>query len=218
MLFGYKMNYKNIFRDLTLFFGSLLLNILFIFFFLKFLNNINELLLNIIYEKSLLDDLLKKIHLFSLNGIFLLSFCYFIYLDIQTVFSRKDNEFCDSKADKNLTFGQKEFINKAYNLYNRVPIEYSLYQAVKIYLKRLLLILMIMSPFYISSVVLYLLLIAPTLTSAIILFTLLSMAFLYLYDFTVVKKIGIYCKNFINRFVPDRKGPRRSGKTTGKRS
>lgn len=197
------MNSKAIFRDSILFCGSLLLNLLFVFSLFKFVRNINILLLGIVYGNSSFDSVLMKIHTLSLNGIFIISFCFFIYLDLKTILTSRGEGSWRNKTESELSLGKKEYINKAYNLYDRIPIEYPLNQTAKIYAKRLYLTLMMMLPFYMLAVVTYLFLIAPIAISVAIIIVFLGAAILYLYDFQAMKKLETSFRDFFNRFKPD---------------
>jgi hypothetical protein len=193
------MNSKEIFRDSILFCGSTLLNLLLVFLVLKFVRNINELILSLLYENNSLDNLLLKIHTLSLSGIFFLSLCYFIYLDMKTIIINRSGV---PRKNKPL-FGKKEYINKAYNLYAKIPIEYPLNQTVKIYIRRLYLAFFVLLPFYMLTVIIYIFIIAPLVMSVAVLVIFLGTAFLYLYEFKVWKKLEKYISNFINKLKPD---------------
>ena len=197
------MKLKDKVRDSILFCGSLLLNLLLVFLLLKFIRNINVLLLGLIYENNSLDNLLMKIHTLSLSGIFFISFCYFIYLDLKTIFFNRNEGSWKNKSENEPSLRKKEYINKAYNLYDRTPIEYPLNQTIKIYTRRLYLTFLVMLPFYIFTVIICFFLIAPLEMSVIILIVFFGAAFLYLYEFKAGKKLEKNMKNIINKFKPD---------------
>lgn len=202
-IYGDRMNLKDIYKDLILFCGSMLLNLLLVFLMLKIVKNINVLLLGLIYGNNSLDYLLMKIHTISLSGIFFISFCYFIYLDLKTIFLNRSGGPWKNKSENETLFGKKEYINKAYNLYNKTPIEYPLNQTIKIFIRRLYLAFLVLLPFYMLTVIIYLFLIAPLVMSVIILVVFFGTAFLYLYEFKAGKKLERNIKNFINKLKPD---------------
>lgn len=197
------MNKKSIFRDIVLLFVTLSFNILLIFLTLKLINNINGFLLSIVYEKSIADDLFMKIHLLSLNGIFFILFCFFIYLDMKIFYLKRGDKSWSTRVEKNSILGNKEFINKSYNVYKRVPIEYPINQIIKIYLLRFLIIFLIMLPLYLVIGFMYFFINAPFVTSVLTIFVFLFVALSYLFGTKIGKEIEIRSKNFINRFKPD---------------
>ena len=168
-----------------------------------FLSVCNQIIVGLNFNDTVFDQLIANLTFRSFESLVFIGFLYFIYIDLKTLLSRKLNQIHEYQQLENYSSKGKLLLNKAFNIFKKVPFENSLKDSIKIYLIRILLVFIAMLPFYLFQLFIFSFSIAPFLTVLVTLTILLGAAFSYQFDTKYGKLIEQYFLIYISLMKPD---------------
>jgi hypothetical protein len=191
-------------KDILLTPIALIFNYLCAFIGFVFLTVFSQIIVGLNFNDNTFDQLIGNLTLRSFEGLVLIGFLYFLYIDLKTLISRKLIQIQEYEHLKNYSSKRKLLLNMAFNIFRKVPFENSLNESIKIYLLRILLIFIAILPFYIFQLFIFSFSLAPFLTVLLTLIILFGAALSYQFDTKLGKRIEKYFLTYISLMKPDK--------------
>ena len=168
-----------------------------------FLSVCNQIIVGLNLNDTVFDQLIGNLTFRSFEGLVFIGFLYFLYIDLKTLLSRKLNQIQEYQHLENFSSKGKLLLNKAFNIFKKVPFENSLKDSIKIYLLRILLVFIAILPLYLFQFFIFSFSLSPFLTALLTLTILLGAAFSYQFDTKLGKLIEQYFLKYISLMKPD---------------
>ena len=195
---------KNNIKDIFLIPIAFVFNYLFAYIGFVVLTACNQIIVSMNFSESDFDQLMGNLTIKSFEGIIFLFFLYFLSIDLKTLISRNSNQVQEYESLENYSSKGKFLLNIAFNIFKKVPFEYSLKHSIRIYFLRMLLIIIVILPLYLYQPYISLFSLFPFLTALLTLIILLGAALLYQFDTKVGKRIEQYFLMYISWIRPDK--------------
>ena len=125
------LNMKSAIMDIFLIPISIVLNIISAYFGFAILTIFNQIVIGMNFTDSVLDKLLGNLSFMSFEGLIFLGFLYFLFLDIHTLLSRREEQINELSILEKYSTDGKQLLNQSYNTFKKVPFENPFRQFLK---------------------------------------------------------------------------------------
>ncbi len=194
---------KNNIKDILLIPIAFLLNYLFASIGFVVLTICNQIFIGLNFSGTDFDKLIGNLTLNSFESLIFLLFLYFLGIDLKTLILRNSNQTQEYEGLERYSSKGKLLLNLAFNIFKKAPFENSLKLSIKVYLLRILLVIIVMLPLYIFQLLLFSFSLAPFLTALLTLVILFGAALSYQFDTKIGKMIEKYLLEYISLMKPD---------------
>lgn len=195
---------KNNLKDISLIQLAFVLNYLYAYIGFVVLSSCYHILNGYNLSETDFDKLTGILTFKSFESMIFILFLYFLCIDVKTLMSRKSNRSQEYESLENYSSKGKLILNRAFNIFKKIPFEYGLKHSIRIYFLRILLVTIVMLPLYIFQLFIFLISIFPVLSALLTLTILLGAALLYLFDTKIGRRIEQFLLNCIIWMKPDK--------------